>query len=256
MNLIQLQRAFQRHVLHGDGSVAVTINESDQVSVRLRLAVYADAYRLRLIEALAHNYPRLQQLLGAEGFDALARGYLEEHPSRSVSVRWFGERLAAHLGERYPDQPWLAELASWEWAIAAAFDAADAAPLDEAALGELDPADWSTLRFRFHPSIRRLRLHTNAPALFKALSDEVAVPSPARSQQPQQWLVWRQELIPRYRSLPDDEAAALDTLIAQGTFGEACEALCDWHEPTAVPAQIARMLRTWLSEAAIVALAR
>src|SRR5690606_40146004 len=63
-------------------------------------SVYADAYRLRLIEALAHNYPRLQQLLGEEEFSTVARSYLDEHPSRSVSVRWFGNRLAVHLGDR------------------------------------------------------------------------------------------------------------------------------------------------------------
>lgn len=256
MNLIQLQRAFQHHVLHGDAGIAATINESDEASRQLRLAVYADAYRLRLIEALAHNHPRLQQLLDEEEFSTIALSYLDEHPSHSVSVRWFGDRLAAHLGDRHPDRPWLAELASWEWAIAAAFDAADAAPLSDAALTEVDPADWPTLRFQFHPSIQRLRLDTNAPALFKALSDEADCPAPTALPQPQQWLIWRQELTPRYRSLPDSEAAALDAVIAQGTFGDACEALCDWHEPAEVPTQIARMLKTWINEAMIVALVR
>lgn len=256
MNLLELQRAFQHHVLHGGADIAAAINESGRVSAQLRLAVYADAYRLRLAEALAHNYPRLQQLLGEEAFSTVARSYLDEHPSHSVSVRWFGNRLAAHLGNRHPDQPWLTELASWEWAIAAAFDAIDATPLSDAALADVDPADWPALRFQFHPSMQRLRLDTNAPALFKALSDELACPAPAKLQQPQQWLIWRQELTPRYRSLPDDEAAALDTLIAQGTFGDACETLCDWHDPTDVPAQIARMLKTWVSEAMIGALVR
>ena len=256
MNLLELQRAFQHHVLNADETVAAAINESERLSAQLRLAVYADAYRLRLIEALAHNYPRLQQLLGEEEFSTVARSYLDEHPSRSVSVRWFGNRLAVHLGDRHPDQPWLAELANWEWAIAAAFDAADATPLSDAELAAVDPADWPTLRFEFHPSMQRLRLDTNAPTLFKALSDEIDCPAPTRLRQPQQWLIWRQELTPRYRSLPDDEAAALGTLVAQGTFGDACETLCDWHDPAEVPAQIARMLKIWVSEAMIVALVR
>lgn len=256
MNLIQLQRAFQRHVLDGDANIAAAINESDGASGQLRLAVYADAYRLRLIEALAHNYPRLQQLLGEEEFSTIALSYLDQHPSHSVSVRWFGNRLAEHLGGRHPDRPWLAELASWEWAIAAAFDAADAAPLSAAALAEIDPADWPTLRFQFHPSIQRLRLDTNAPALFKALSDEADCPAPTARKPSQEWLIWRQDLTPRYRSLPDSEAAALDAVIAQDTFGDACAALCDWHEPAEVPTQIARMLKTWINEAMIVALVR
>lgn len=256
MNLIQLQRAFLHHILHGDANVAAAINESDRFSAQQRLAVYADAYRLRLIEALAHNYPRLQQLLGETEFSAVALAYLDAQPSHNVSARWFGDQLTVHLRQRHPDRPWLTELAGWEWAIAAAFDAADASPLDDAALAAVDPADWPTLRLQFHPSMQRLRLHTNAPALFKALSDATDCPAPAALPQPQRWLIWRQELTPRYRSLPDDEATALDTLVAQGSFGDACEALCNWHEAAEVPAQIARMLRNWVDEALLVSLMR
>ena len=68
-----------------------------RLPLRSRLRIYADAYRLRLTDALAHNYPCLQQLLGAEAFAALAQRYLDEHPSTSVSVRWFGHQLAAEL---------------------------------------------------------------------------------------------------------------------------------------------------------------
>lgn len=261
MNLERLQRAMQDHVLHGDAAIVPQINATGQDSAgqdsgAIRLAIYADAYRLRLIDALAHNYPRLQQLLGVETFAGLAQRYIDKHPSTSVSVRWFGHRLGDALSDddlgESRGQPRLAELARWEWAIAAAFDARDASPLTEAALTEVEPAAWPTLRFRFHPSLQRLQLHTNAPAAFKALSDETDCPAPATLESPQAWLIWRQDLTTRYRSLTRKEAKTLDTLRNDGTFEQVCEVLCEWHEPGEVPVQAAMFLKGWIGEGLVV----
>ncbi|HKE92868.1 MAG TPA: DNA-binding domain-containing protein, partial [Povalibacter sp.] len=71
MDLAQLQRAFLQHVVNGDTAVADHVESSAAVPVATRLAVYADAYRLRLVDALASNYPRMQQLLGRDAFAAL-----------------------------------------------------------------------------------------------------------------------------------------------------------------------------------------
>ncbi len=79
--------------------------------------------------------------------------------------------LATHAD--YAAVPVLAELARWEWAMADAFDAADAAPLthDSARAASL-PRQWAQLRFRWHPSVRRLDLSWNVPQLWQALSDD------------------------------------------------------------------------------------
>lgn len=240
--------------MHGDAAIVPQVNAAGQVSPEIRLAIYASAYRLRLIDALAHNYPRLQQLLGVQRFAALAQRYVDECPSTSVSVRWFGHRLGDVLSEDRA-QPQLTELARWEWAIAAAFDAQDSSPLNEAALTEVEPAAWPALRFRFHPSLQRLQLHTNAPAAFKALSDEIDCPAPATLERPQDWLIWRQDLTTRYRSLSHEEAQALDTLRNDGTFEQLCEVLCEWHEPGEVPVQAATFLKGWVGEGLVVGVA-
>ncbi len=252
MDLAQLQRAFQKHVRDGDEAIAAAINSTGGVPGTSRLAVYAGAYRSRLVDALAHNYPRLQQLLGAEAFDSVARGYLQEHPSTSVSVRWLGDRLSSHLASTHSDQPVLADLAQWEWAIAAAFDAKDAEPLTECALSGIDPAQWPTLRLQMHPSVQLLRMSTNASAIFKALAADEVPPTPATLPMPQSWLIWREELTPKYRSAADDEAAALTTLLSQGTFGQLCDALCAWHAIDAVPARAAILLKGWIRDSMIV----
>lgn len=248
MDLAQLQRAFQRHVLGADPTVAAAIASSERVPAGTRLGIYADAYRLRLIDALAANYPRLQQLVGAEPFGNLAQRYLHEHPSTNTSVRWFGDQFARFLADHFDDQPALAELAEWEWAIANAFDAADTPPLAEDDLARIEPDQWPTLEFQLHSSARLLSLSTNAPALFKALSTDQSPPAPQSAGRPQSWLIWRQELAPHYRPVADEEAALLQRLLAGATFEQLCELLCEWHEAEDVPARAALSLKTWIRE--------
>jgi Putative DNA-binding domain len=250
MNLAELQRAFQQHVLQGSGTVEREIHGSDAVPVAARLTVYSDAYRLRLVDALAQNYPRLQRLLGDSAFAELAREYLAAFPSTHESVRWFGDRLAEHLAAKAEagEQPWLQELARWEWSVAAAFDSQDLAPLDETALAKIEPDHWPALRFQFHPSLQLLQLTTNTPALFKALSDDAALPPPVCLETPQSWVIWRQQLTPRYRSLSADEASALRTALGSGSFEAICDALCEWHDAADVPVRAAVLLKTWLGE--------
>lgn len=250
--LAELQRAFQQHVLVGDSRIVESIDATERVPAATRLAVYSGAYRSRLVDGLAANVPRLRELIGESEFDELARSYIDEHPSQFASIRWFGDQLAAALAGSHPSQPWLAELARWEWAIAAAFDAEDAQPVDHSTLGSIAPGSWGELRLELHPSMQRLQMCTNAPALFKALTEERTQPAPALLEAPRPWLTWRRGLETQYRSLDAAEAAALGIMAAGGTFAQMCEILCEWHEESDVPVQAAGMLKRWIADELVI----
>lgn len=254
--LAALQRDLQHHVLSGDAAIAGAVNGTATVPVATRLAVYANAYRIRLAEALGANVPQLKQLLGDEQFGAIASRYVDEHPSQFASIRWFGDKLADVLADSHASQPWLAELARWEWALAAAFDSQDTGTVGTESLASVAPGDWAELQLEFHPSVQTLELATNAPALFKALSEEQPLPQPAILNSPQPWLMWRQnDLRTQYRSLEPAETAALAVMRGGGTFGAMCETLCEWHEADAVPLVAAGMLKRWLIEEMLTAVA-
>ncbi len=248
MDLAQLQRSFTRYLLEGDAAIEPAIAQSEEVPRETRLRVYADAYQLRLVDALAANYPRLQQLLGDAGFAELAQAYLRTHPSSHPSVRWFGNHLPDFMRQQYPDPPALAELASWEWAIAHAFDAPDTPPLTEQDLSVVAPEEWASLRLQLHPAAQVLHLRTNAPALFKTLSGDSEPPRPSAADRTQAWLIWRLALAPHYRSTGEDEAALLGQLAAGMTFEQLCNALCNWHAEEDVPARAALLLKGWVRE--------
>jgi hypothetical protein len=251
-SLAELQRDFQRHVMHGHERIVDAVDGTSSVPAILRLGIYSEAYRLRLTDALASTLPRLQQLLGNERFADVASEYIDLCPSSYPSIRWFGDQLPRLLTKSFPEQPWLTELATWEWAIAAAFDGADAAPVGIDALAAVAPEHWPSLSFRFHPTVQVLAMHTNAPLLFKALSADAPLPEPVALNEPQSWLIWREGLKTQYRSLAPDESAALAIMRGGGSFEMLCDTLCTWHDADAVPAQAAGLLKRWVVEQMIV----
>lgn len=242
-SLLDLQRAFQTALVNGDASALICHVENRAID---RITIYQDAYRIRLREALASNYPQFKALLGAEAFDSIADSFMDASPSSHPSIRWFGWELASSMSSAFPERPELAELAQLEWALSCAFDAEDAEAVQIADLSGLDAELWPRLRFTFHPSVRCLALHTNAAQIYKALTQSQPAP-PSLSGEPTSWVVWRDELTPRYRSLPKDEADALDALMAGNCFEDMCTRLCTYHAPDEVAARAIHLLQQWLN---------
>jgi hypothetical protein len=252
--LDRVQGDFQDYLLRGSGAVEAYVVGTARVPVATRLAIYGGAYRSRLAEALASNFPALTQLLGETDFQRLAAEYVRTHDSPFFSIRYYGDALAQFLAshEDYVAAPVLAELARWEWAMTSAFDAADVTPLGHEALAHVPPQQWARLRFEWHPSVQRLTLGWNVPQLWQALTDEIERPPAALAAAPVDWLLWRRELTTCFRSLPHAEAAALDAARSGWPFAELCELLCGEVGEGEAPAAAAALLRGWVDTGLIV----
>lgn len=234
MTLAELERAVQRQVLAG-GPLPADLEAAVAPPAAERWDIYVEAYRLRLAEALGATYPALAARAGNEEFAALAGAFIAATPSVHRSIRDYGAELAAflHAGATDPEQQLRAELAAFEWRLAAAFDAAAGAATPPADLAGVAPEEWPALRFRGVPSLARLATHTNAVAAWRAAraaldADSGATapaPPPAERGARIEWLIHRPTLETEFRSLPADEAEALDRLLAGASFGELCEAL-------------------------------
>lgn len=227
---------------------------SGRADAGTRLKVYADAYRLRLLEVLHEDFPVLRKLAGEERFDRLARGYIEAHPSDNPSVRWFGRRLSRYLRHRrdVARRLLLAEMAEFEWAQGEVFDAPDAPVAGLEGLAALPPAAWGHLRLQLHPSVRRVKLAWNVPEIWQALDKGQRCPRRVRNPRRQQWALWRRDLRVHWRSLDSNEAAALDAAGSHASFGEICEWLCRRsRSPEAAALLAAGVLKRWISEGLI-----
>ncbi|HKK07175.1 MAG TPA: DNA-binding domain-containing protein [Gammaproteobacteria bacterium] len=251
--LSEIQAEFARHVLSGGGQMPEHVLDDRGIDAELRLAVYANAYRARLVETLAKDFAALRHHLGEEEFETLAHDYIEAHPSRYFSLRWFGEALPAFTAGHRTGRstPALAELARLEWAFIDAFDAEDAACADEAGAAAVAPAAWPTLRIALHPSVQLVCHEWDIVALWRAYRDERAAPEPRRLDAPGCCLVWRQGLDTRYRALAPDEARGLQALARGGDFSTLCEevAAClpeTEGDPQQAALRAATLLKTWL----------
>jgi hypothetical protein len=256
-DLARIQGEFQQYLLRGTRAIEAHVAGSARVPVETRLGIYAGAYGSRLIDALGSSYPALAALLGEADFRTLGAEYVRAHDSPYFSIRDYGDALEEFLRTHadYAGVPLLAELACFEWALCAVFDAADAEPLSAAALARVAPADWAQLRFTFHPSVRRLALAWNAPQLWKALIEGGERPELRVAAEPVEWLAWRQDLKTYFRSLPAGEAAAFDAARSGQSFGELCELLAAVHGSGQAPAEAAALLAGWLAAGLVVAAA-
>lgn len=255
MPLDELQRTAQASVLGGGPPPAVLERELAPPAAE-RWAIYVDAYRLRLVDALATQYPALASRLGRDQFDACARRFIAAQPSTHRSLRDYGSELPAFLlaGADTDEARMQSDLAAFEWRLAAAFDAPDASACTIAELAGLAPDEWPGLCFAAVPSLQRLSTRSNAVAVWREARqtlqrDPAAGPLAAPAAEygaTAHWLIVRPALDTEFRSLAAAEAAALDQLLAGASFAELCEQLSTSRDDAAVTA--ATWLKGWLTE--------
>lgn len=255
-DLAALQAALQAHILDPSRPVPGAVCDTPRVDSRRRVAIYVQAYRLRLVEALAQDYPALHALLGEAEFSAMAGAYAVEYPSRHFSIRWFGARLGKFLARTppYREQPMLEQLARFEWALGEAFDAADAPVAGPDELARLPVEEWGELRLVEHPSVRYLMLGRHVPLVWRTLTEGLCSSSAEDPGSVATWRVWRRELRTFFRSIDAIEALAARSL-TDHTFGALCERLCSEMPEAAVPDYAATLLRTWIAEGTFTRLA-
>jgi hypothetical protein len=253
MRLSDWQAEVQAYLLNpaaeANPALQASLLGSAALSAEQGLAIYHNAYRARLQEALRGDYPAIHGWLGDEEFEALALAYLNAYPSQHFSLRWLGAQLADFIdGYLVPAQAApLSELARLEWAFTLAFDALDGVPLSLAQMAALAPEDWPGLQVRLLPSVQWLTCRHNSVAIWRACKEQGEFPGSQPLPEAQTCLVWRDQLITRYRSLAADEANALQGMTAHGwSFAELCGELSGLGEQA--PLQAVTWLRQWLSD--------
>ena len=248
--LPQLQLAFQRYVLHGEEAMREQVAAAERVDPDQRLRIYYDAYRLRLIEALATDYEALRALMGQADFNSACRAYIEATPSTYRNVRWYGGALAQFLQTSAPwsEHPIFCEIALFEWTLTLAFDAPDAPFVSFDELAALPSEQWPTVNFVLHPCVNLLSLRTNAPAFRRASDAGEALPEVALAEAPLSWLIWRREYTTCFRSLSEPEAWALRAVQENTNFSTLCEGMSEWFDPEQAAPQAAGFLRRWVDD--------
>ena len=257
-HLAQLQADFQAYLLSDaqDGHFIKAVVNDQKVGASKRLSIYHDAYRLRIIEALATAYPQLKALLGDVLFDKVARQYIAAHPSTYRNLRWYGSEMCEHLQATLSQHPIAAEMANFEWKLSLAFDAEDVPELSLQDLVTIPPENWAELSFEFQPAINIVQTSWNTIPVWQALEAEETPPKPAKENQALTWLIWRKDFNSQFRLMTETEMTVLKKMLKGATFGDICanlEAEMDADEAMTTAAQY---LASWLQEGMISAVSQ
>ena len=255
--LAKLQHRFQDCVLNTGSAVSTTwISASGRAAPGIQLSIYCHAYRARLREVLANDYPATHTAIGDDHFNALVVDYIDAHPSHYFNLRDFGRHLPCYMADRvqqgadYRGMHWLVELAEFEWTLGLAFNAADVSLFSEQDMSGIPFEAWPELRFIVHPSLHRLDFEWNTPEIWLALTADPPTPVSAVRNQAG-WIIWREQLVTRFRSMPVDEQQALDKACRGGSFFQICEQLATLMNEEEVPLRAAGLLKGWIAQGLI-----
>jgi hypothetical protein len=233
----------------GIGEIERLIAPGPQLSALERLEIYGSGYVARLIECLRDDYPALAYLLGEDAFDALARDYIQQHPSASPSLNVFGRHMAGFCRERCG--AFASELARLEWSLVEVLHAASPPDISEA-LRALQPEEFVNARFAASPALRVHVFAFPVNAFFQAFCDEAeaALPAPEASAV----AVYRAGLALVRRDLTPSLASLLADLAAGTPLGVALSALesesgsSSGESPAELQQRVMQAFQSWVQD--------
>lgn len=230
---------------------AIVQREEDTTVATGLLRIYSQAYTARLVAALRDNFGVLPRVMGDDAFDALALAYIEAHPSRHPSIRWFGDRLPEFMAIAREDlvpHPALIDLARMEWALRSAFDATDAQALTADDLACVPADDWPALVFTALPGVQLLAMAWNVGPAWRALQDAQAPDLVEPQSLDHTLLIWRQGLDTRWRALDDTTARLLRCALNGETFADLCALAASELGAEQAALLAAGALRGWIAD--------
>lgn len=155
-DLAQAQATFARAILNPALPVPLELRGKDHSRLQRRFEVYRNNVLAGLIAALRARFPVVEQLVGAEFFQEMARTYVVNDPPRSPILLRYGETFPVFIDGFGPAAPipYLGDVARIEWARGVAFHAADVPPIDAGSFAALPIDRLDQVRVRLHPSVR------------------------------------------------------------------------------------------------------
>jgi hypothetical protein len=249
VSLHALQREFQDWLTNERVEVGARLGDG----TRAGLAIYLNNYRAQLLACLAVSFPSVRTLMGAGAFEVAAATHIDAVPPHAWTLDDYPAKFPATLERLHAADPQVAELAWLELRLASAFVGADVAPLDPAALVDVD---WDAARIELVPTFSLLPVTTNAGEIWSAINAyQAALPAVTRLREPQWLLIWRKHFTPQFRAIMNVETEVLAQVRDGVRFGAICASLVARLGDQAGTAAAGEMLGKWLADGLIAAIA-
>lgn len=255
--LKSLQHKFKEAIIEGKvDDFLPEIEEGGKIGPEQRLFIYSHAYKARLLETLAEDFPVMHSLVGDVVFQNICLKYIDKHPSKHPSLRYFGKHMPSFLkeSEEFANIIPAIEMAEFEWTFNDVFDAQDKNVITIDDVAVIAPEAWTTLRMELQPSFHIHHQKWNTAGVWSAVSnEELSVPTPEELQEHLYCLQWKKDLNCFFRTVSRDEAGALKLVKDGKAFPDICEFLFEEHGENATM-RAAGFMKTWVEEGLLVEL--
>lgn len=193
-----------------------------------RYDVYRNNVTASLTGALASRFPAAESIVGADFFRAMAADFIKDHPPHSPVLLAYGDDFPDFAAAFEPARPlaYLPDVMRLEVARGRAYHAANARPLDPAALAAVDPARLGSLVLVPHPALSILSSPHPMVTIWAMNAGERPL-GPIDPWQGEHALIVRPRLAVEVIPLPPAGARFFRRLAAEANLAQAAAALDD-----------------------------
>lgn len=140
-------------IRHRNAPAPVDVRRPEHLPQGDALSVYRNNHRLSLTAALAATFPTIARLIGDGPMMDLAGSFLDISPPTRPCVAEYGAGFPDFLAQEpmLGDLPYLADIASLDWALNRAAIAPDLAPIGASDIAAYRPNQLGDLRVCLHP---------------------------------------------------------------------------------------------------------
>ncbi|MGV6826219.1 MAG: HvfC/BufC family peptide modification chaperone [bacterium] len=249
MKLQDLQTDFQQIILSTECVNADWVAETPHGLQALgRLAIYHNAYRIRLIDVLTDTFEHTAIYLGDDWFQQLASGYVESHHSTHNNIGNYGEAFPQFLASELPNDLEVYELAHMDWTLRRAFDGADSPVMKHEHLQKLASGENSVNRLQVVSTLTISTQQFNTLDIWQSINQEETPPVATQLPEPVDLLIWRKGHSPHFRTLPAIESLAIQYIREEYPLEIVGSKLAENFPEIDTATEFGTMLHGWISE--------
>ncbi len=247
--LVDAQQVMQNAILESAQHVSAPddwIRAKQEFSAADQLDVYRNAYRYRLRDVTAEDYPVLQHYLGEDTFHHLIKTFVEDTPSQHFNVGRYAAQLPGFVARHHTDDQFAHELAILENAVAQLTDPAETTPLTASNLVGITPESLMERVLQPRTALQLFSFSYTVNAYYIAVKEDE---NPAKPLPKKSFLaVFRHEDVVWRMELAEDEFHLLQKLFSGLTIGDALETTQQEHAVSEeiLSANLAQWFGRWM----------
>lgn len=219
--LLTAQTQMQQAVMLGDrfdSAPAQWIRAKNAFAPHEQLAVYANAYRYRLYDAVAEDYPVLRHYLTDKIFSDLIWAFVEEVLPDHFNIGRFALKLPAFIQQTLPDDAFAHAMCQLETTVAQMTDPTETQPLDEADIQGLTAETLLGLTLYPRQALALMQFDQQVNAYYQSVMDDQTPDGPL--QEAVYLAVFRHEDVVWRMELEAQEFGLLSKLFSGASIGE------------------------------------